>query len=207
MDEELLPSPNGSNGTASDELSACANCGGPILGICKTCKLPFCENHKSEIDPHYCSMCVNDVTTEVAVEPIVDEEGVTHRGQHILLKGDAFRSTAKDIVEMTDEELDSWIVEYQHLVKQTESRLTHQRICLTTAQFEREERRTSAVRRLKLTAEEQERIKIVSEQKKQRRVAKQMSVTDLAATLLAAGMTPELLKTAMNNLKAKGKIK
>src|SRR5271169_6233546 len=50
---ELPSSPNGTNGASGDELSACANCGGAVLGICKTCKLPFCEAHKSDVDPHY----------------------------------------------------------------------------------------------------------------------------------------------------------
>jgi len=206
VSEELLPSPNGTNGASGDELSACANCGGPILGICKTCKLPFCQNHKSEVDPHYCAMCVNDVTTEVVAEPIIDAEGVRHKGRHILLKGDAFRSTAKDIVDMSDDELDGWIKDYRELVKLAESSLTYRRICLTTAEFEQSERKHSAVRHLKLTAEEQERIKIVSEQK-QRRKPKAVSLTEIAASLFASGLTPELLKTAMENLRAKGKLK
>ena len=103
---------------------------------------------------------------------------------------------------MSDDELDKWILDYRELVKLAESQLTYRRICLTTAEFEREERKHSAVRKLKLSNEEQERLKITSQ--KTERKAKPSSTDKLKAlaeALVASGLTPELIAKALANVK------
>lgn len=117
--------------------------------VCLTCKLPFCPDHASVIDQNYCNDCLSPQTAELNKEPLVDTNGVTHKGIHITLRGPAYPSLNSRIYEMTKEQLESFIREERVKVNQAESVRDYHRIALGSAQLELEYRTQEEHRKLK----------------------------------------------------------
>lgn len=86
------------------------NCQEKPIGVCRNCRLQYCLEHASEVDPaNYCCNCLVPADAEVLRAPLVDRDGVAHKGQVITPTGKAYRLSSKMVFEMTDQELKDFI--------------------------------------------------------------------------------------------------
>lgn len=136
-----------SNCEATPECSFAA-CIERSLGYCRKCAQPFCLSHSSNIDPHFCGVCVTQSEIESHSEPLVDVDGVTHSGRRILATGDAFHFASKMIHEMDQAELIQHIEHCRTAIELLSKQLDFQRINLATAEFEAYERKLGSLKRV-----------------------------------------------------------
>lgn len=124
-------------------------CSREAVEICATCHEPFCKVHASELDPAYCSDCLNESKANFVREPLKDDEGVVHEGTHIIPQGPAFKTLAQRVVEMTDEQLRAHIEYWKNRAKWLENALEYARISLASSELELAEREESLRRKLR----------------------------------------------------------
>lgn len=119
--------------------------------VCTSCRLPFCPDHASSIDPLFCSDCLSPQSTEVVKEPLIDSDGITHRGIHITPSqtATAYKSLSRQICEMTDTELYAFIREETVKVRQAEAVKEYHMIARSSAQVEQDFREKETQRRLR----------------------------------------------------------
>ena len=186
-------------------------CDAESLGYCITCHLPFCVDHASEIDPnHYCETCLKPEAVEFKIEPLTDKEGVTHKGRKVVPIGEMWRTGARTVADMSDEDLLLWIQEYKSLVHTSELALEYNRNILRMSEFERDERSIARQRALvgvkvdgrlhfigKMAAERRERAKTL------RSSSAKPTVQTLFEKLKAAGVTPEMMAVLAASAKKK----
>lgn len=165
---------------------------------CKSCKLPYCVDHTSEIDTKFCLDCLNETTTKIKIEPLVDTEGLHHNGVKLTPVGEFWFSSANTVAELTDEQLDKWLTSHKNKIKEAETKVSYHRLMVGMMQMEFEERKDAGIRRLK-------RIKVIipKVQLKGIKVKAQFTIKDVADKLKAAGVTKEQL-LAMMEAKRKG---
>lgn len=136
-----------SNCEATPECSFAA-CIERSLGYCRKCAQPFCLSHSSDIDPHFCEVCVTQSEIESHSEPLVDVDGVTHSGRRILATGDAFHFASKMIFDMDKLELLQHIDHCRTAIELLGKQLDYWKIQLTTAEFEAYERELGSLKRV-----------------------------------------------------------
>jgi hypothetical protein len=164
-----MPTNESNNGSGSGELSIdlehgqflCKyNTGGcERYGqeVCIQCREPFCPDHASEIDPNFCKSCLHPQSPEIEItkEPLIDVDGVQHRGTHLTPSGSGFKSLAARISQMTDPALGQHIQFIRQQVKEAEKVLDYRRIDLSVSQLEldhRDEEVRKKLRGTKITA-------------------------------------------------------
>jgi hypothetical protein len=120
--------------------------------VCRHCGNSFAPEEASPLDENLCGKCLK--VSDLVMAPLIDEDGVTHKGRILKFTrcGDTtYVSPLKQIYEMTDEELEKFVVEYTQEVHLLETKTDYARIKLATAEFERGERKShKARRRIKL---------------------------------------------------------
>lgn len=98
---------------------------------CYVCHDYFCKSHASKHDPWMCSKCASDIEPidyvgpkSVEIKPLVDDEGVTHSGKHIVpvfADGKTVTHIASSYVDsLSDTELESFLTELQEEVRKAE---------------------------------------------------------------------------------------
>jgi hypothetical protein len=134
----------------NDKIKHCVfeNCPEDALTPCHKCGRWFCLDHASDLEPtRYCLDCLKLADTDLEFSPIVDAEGTRHQGKVIRPVGIAFAEIGKLIHEMTDDELQDYIKQYQQNVRDCERNLEHGRIKLGNALYEAGDRQIAKVKR------------------------------------------------------------
>ena len=167
----------------------CQECEKTSTFTCIKCGASFCPDHLSPLDEEYCINCLTMKSAETRDEPLVDEEGVTHKGRHIIVTGEIYQTQARAISDRTDEELEIWITHYQELVRDAEKTLEYRRIMKGILLIERADRQSTASKILA-------RIRIPAGARKHGGVTLRSTTAPqkLAAALKAAGVTKEMLE-------------
>ena len=160
---------------------------------CIKCNQDFCPDHLSMLDSEYCNNCLPLESAETVEEPLVDEEGVTHKGRHIIVTGEIYQTQARAISDRTDEELEIWITHYQELVKDAEKTLEYRRIMKGILLIEKADRQGTASRILA-------RIRIPAAKKHGGVTLRSTTASQkLANALKAAGVTKEMLQAIIDS--------
>lgn len=182
-----------------DEL--CNSCTSPAIYRCHKCSKLYCIDHASEVDPkHFCLDCLRVSDTSVASSPLIDEEGVRQQGRLLRPVGNAFVEFNKLLVEMTDDELKSFIQGYVVLVHEAEQLKTFREITLAHAKHEAFDRQIAKLEKIGGEIVFPARRPHVVKPTKQK-----LSETEqLIAKLKKAGVTPEMLAAIIAAKQAKG---
>lgn len=124
----------------------CISCGLPATRICSHCGQEYCSQH----------VCI---THEIQVneEPLTDEDGTTHQGRRVRLIGEGWPTSLEMIRSLNDEQLEHKISEWQALLKEAVKTGEFFRITVAAAEFEKESRYRSKVRKLQRRREELEK--------------------------------------------------
>lgn len=137
MPSEIQPEDNSVQPSVPDER------------VCRHCGDSFAPEESSPLDDNLCGKCLK--ISDLHSAPLTDDEGVTHKGRIIQFIAGLYVSPLKQISEMSDIELEQFIVEYTQEVHLLETKTDHARIKLAAAEFEKGERKShKARRRIKL---------------------------------------------------------
>jgi hypothetical protein len=136
----------------TDELFNCHVCQEPLdpAKKCRSCTKYFCSKHASDFDIQFCSVCVNFSNTILAAKPLVDPDGVTHKGRQFTLTGESWMRSRDLISKMTDVELESKLVALKEAVHEAELVLDYRRIIHGQAENEKSTRFSKKLQRLRL---------------------------------------------------------
>lgn len=135
-------------------VTKCFACDSPPNSMCKHCGQEFCHQHASRYDDHFCSNCVGDENTTFEEHPLIDDEGVEHRGRKIRLIGEGWPRELEMIQSLTDDELTTKIEEWERQLKLAMIKQEFWRISVSAAKYEKEERHDSKRRKLESRREE-----------------------------------------------------
>jgi len=187
-----------------EERCGYADCNDLAVYRCHKCARLYCIEHSSEIDPvHFCTECLDVVACEVIEMPLVDVDGVRHRGRVIRPVGRAFIENNKLISDLNDEELKEFITQYQRLLRDAESITNLYRISLTQATHTALDRE---ILKAKPGAGPGEYYfptpKPGRERKSSARSAPKSPEDRLVAAMAKAGVTPEKLAAILDARKA-----
>ena len=115
--------------------------------VCVRCGHAYCQDHASPVDQaSQCLTCLPLESIEIKEEPLKGDDGVTHRGKHLIPTGPHYRTLPKAISELTDEELEQFLTETANLIHKTEQIQDYRRISLSTARLEKADREDSKLR-------------------------------------------------------------
>lgn len=142
-------------------MDSCFACGAEAHEICRHCGKTHCLEHSSPLDPQLCSECINYANTSVTSEPLTDSEGVTHKGRHIILSGEAWVRSRELIEKLTDAELEAKISAMQQAVREAEVLLDYRRINLSQLDGEKVTRGSRKAARLRLISKLGESHKVI----------------------------------------------
>jgi len=167
---------------------------------CHKCARLYCIEHSSEIDPvHFCTECLDVVACEVIEMPLVDKEGVRHKGRILRPVGRAFIENNKLISDLNDEELKDFIVQYQKLLHDAEAITNLYRISLTQATHTALDKE---ILKQKPSGEFYFPPPRPQVERKSRNVAKNPE-DRIVAAMAKAGVTPEMILKMLADRKAK----
>lgn len=121
-------------------LCSVPNCNDNGPWICKSCFKHFCSLHRSLLDADVCTVCVSISNTSVTVKSLIDEDGVTHKGKHLILTGESWMRSRDVIEKMSDIELEVKLVALKTAVHEAEMVLDYRRILHSQAVNEKEGR-------------------------------------------------------------------
>lgn len=111
------------------------NCAEQVISVCLECKLAFCLEHASEVDPaRYCCNCLVPADTQVKEDPLIDKDGVKHTGRVIHLVGRSYRMTEKLVDQMSEDELKEFIEYGKQMVTELANMKLHWDISLGLAE-------------------------------------------------------------------------
>jgi hypothetical protein len=119
-------------------------------GVCSACKKAFCYSHRSSLDDSYCSACVDFQNTRIENKPLVDDEGVTHKGRQLLLTGETWMRNRDIISKMTDIELEAKLTALTQAVREAEMILDFRRISKQQVENEKGDRYSKKLGRRRL---------------------------------------------------------
>ncbi len=131
-------------------MNNCHICNAEDGLICISCHKPFCPQHVSSLDNSYCTVCVDFSNTKISSTPLVDEDGVTHQGRHIILTGETWMRNRDIIAKMTDVELEVKLLGLKQAVREAEMVLDFRRIALTQVESEKGDRYSRKLGRRRL---------------------------------------------------------
>jgi hypothetical protein len=130
------------------------SCDSVAIGFCRHCGQEFCEQHRSRYDTRFCSDCITEDAMRLEESPLVDDEGVTHEGRRIRLIGEGWPASMEMIRTLTDDQLEFKIGEWKRLLAEAVKTQEYFRITVCAAEFEKEDRYKSKVRKLQRRREE-----------------------------------------------------
>jgi hypothetical protein len=141
---------------ASLRLAKCfqRDCIDTPMAMCKHCGQEYCHKHASRYDSHFCSNCVGDENTSFEEHPLIDDEGVEHKGRKIRLIGEGWPRELEMIQALTDDELVIKIDEWERQLKLAMIKQEFWRISVSAAKYEKEERGHNKRRKLESRREE-----------------------------------------------------
>lgn len=129
----------------------CHICGeGDSIKNCLSCKKNFCFIHRSSLDNSYCSACIDFQNTRIENKPLVDDEGVQHKGRHLILTGETWMRNRDIISKMTDVELEAKLTALKQAVHEAELVLDFRKIALNQVENEKGERYSRKLGRRRL---------------------------------------------------------
>lgn len=128
----------------------CSVCSVECISLCQSCHKPFCEAHVSSLDTSFCVTCVDFSNTRIESKPLVDDEGVTHKGRQLILTGETWMRNRDIIAKMTDVELEAKLVALKTAVHEAEMILDFRRIALTQVESEKGDRYSRKLGRRRL---------------------------------------------------------
>lgn len=128
----------------------CHTCFTECTALCRSCHRAFCELHVSSLDSSFCSACVDFVNTKIEVKPLVDTEGVSHKGRQLILTGETWMRNRDIISQMTDIELCAKVTSLKQAVKEAEMILDYRRISLSQVENEESDRYSRKLGRRRL---------------------------------------------------------
>jgi hypothetical protein len=128
----------------------CSVCFAVCTALCRSCHKPFCELHVSSLDSSFCSPCVDFNNTKIEVKPLVDDEGVQHKGRQLILTGETWMRNRDIISQMTDIELEAKLVALKQAVHEAEMVLDFRRIALSQVENEKGDRYSKKLGRRRL---------------------------------------------------------
>jgi hypothetical protein len=114
----------------------CRVCSVNCISVCKFCNESFCELHSSSLDRSSCAVCVDFSNTKIESKPLIDDEGVTHKGRHLILTGETWMRNRDIISKMTDVELEAKLIALKTAVHEAEMILDFRRIASTQVESE-----------------------------------------------------------------------
>lgn len=200
--------PNEDNNELLEEVKLCAmeNCDENVAGKCKKCGSDFCITHASEVDPvNYCILCLIPDEVGLTESPLIDKDGVQHKGRTLTNLGEAYKSTNKLISEMTDVEISGFITMYKVLLHDAERVVDYRRITLASAEHEKYERQVGSLRMVGGTYRFGTTDAPAGVRTKVARTPKANTVDAKAAQVLkslkALGLTPEMLTALLRDAK------
>lgn len=117
---------------------------------CLQCKSFYCVQHTSKVDPDYCDNCLRIAAVQTTSGTLTDDEGVTHTGRSIQLTGEFWMEMQRDVLSMSDKELEDHVLHLQQAVREIEVIRDYRRIALAHGENEVEARKSSKLRRLRL---------------------------------------------------------
>jgi hypothetical protein len=118
--------------------------------VCKACNKPFCAAHVSSLDGSFCTGCVDFQNTRIESKPLIDEDGVTHKGRQLILTGETWMRNRDIIAKMTDVELQAKLTALGEAVHEAEMVLDFRRIAKTQVESEIGDRYSRKVGRRRL---------------------------------------------------------
>ena len=186
-----------SGNTLTPKPAKCFACDSFIVGFCRHCGQDFCEKHRSQRDSRFCSECIGENALQMQDEPLVDDEGVTHQGRHIKLIGEGWPASMEMIRTLNDLQLEAKITEWKKLLAEAIKTSEYFRITVCAAEFEKEDRYRSKVRKLQKRCEELQQGAIRLNNQKTRVKAPKDPAEALAATM---GITVEQARLVMKTL-------
>lgn len=130
--------------------AVCHICQAVPFQFCKTCQRPFCLVHASQLDNTFCSVCIDFSNTRIEVKPLIDEDGVTHKGRKLLLTGETWMRNRDVISKMTDIELEAKLTALTQAVREAEMILDFRRISRQQVENEKGDRYSKKVGRRRL---------------------------------------------------------
>lgn len=182
----------------------CASCENEAIAFCRKCTEPMCNIHRSSVDDDLCANCTNG-DVGFRQEPLLDDEGVEHKGKHIVITGPIWQTNAAIIAGLSDTELENHIESFRKLVNEAEKSTEYRRIKLAMLEFEKGDRKRARRRALAKQKMPVFRIKtgeVVPKAEQELRAQQKLS-----DTLKASGLKPEqvveLLKAALATKVAK----
>lgn len=184
-------------------------CTETIIARCLQCSLNYCLTHASEVDPQrYCINCLLPADAEFTETPLVDKDGVTHKGRVIHPGGKAYRLSAKMVFEMTDEELRDYVISERKTVHELENIREYHRITLGAAEAEEYRRELSSLSKVGGVLRwgtSTQRVPAIRERKAKTAKASSSGnkVDDIVGMLKQLGMTPEALAALILQAKQK----
>ena len=119
-------------------------------GVCSSCKKAFCYSHRSSLDDAFCAQCVDFVNTRIENKPLIDDEGVTHKGRQLILTGETWMRNRDIIAKMTDVELEAKLTALKQAVHEAEMILDFRRIAMTQVESEKGDRYSRKLGRRRL---------------------------------------------------------
>lgn len=135
---------------AVNGVAACHVCQAETHSVCKACTRAFCDIHTSQLDKTFCAACVDFSNTRIEVKPLVDEDGVTHKGRKLLLTGETWMRNRDVISKMTDIELEAKLTALTQAVREAEMILDFRRISRQQVENEKGDRYSKKVGRRRL---------------------------------------------------------
>jgi hypothetical protein len=105
-------------------------------GVCSACKKAFCYSHRSSLDDAFCAQCVDFVNTRIETKPLIDDEGVQHKGRQLILTGETWMRNRDIIAKMTDVELEAKLTALKEAVHEAEMILDFRKIARTQVESE-----------------------------------------------------------------------
>lgn len=205
QEEVEVPIPESKVEIAKQHIE-CAFCHEVWFDKCVICHRPFCKFHVAKSDLTLCYDCASDPTDSISfeskVEPLIDDEGVTHTGKRITPIGDTYVVTDY-IANLSDEDLVKMLVEYQTKIKDAEKLLysriiVHNTIRGAVADRDHKKKMRDRAARVMKDATGAKTISLPGSSQL-RQPKPQMSVKDSFAAS-AAGMTPEQKLELFNKL-------
>lgn len=118
--------------------------------ICEVCRSPICPAHSSPADPTVCIGCFSDSALAAAESPLIDSDGVVHKGRVIQPLGFTYKTLMQRLVDYTEDELIAHIHHVKAQIEEAQRVLDYRRIDMSASSVELEDRQIGKRKKLRL---------------------------------------------------------